>query len=265
MGSRRSLGSLLACATAVSMLAVLISAGPVSAAAPGNDDRASATVVGGLPFRDRPDTSEATRQASDPDCFAEGNNHSVWYSFTPKRSGYYLARTAKPEYWATLTLSEVKAGGGLRILDCQDYGWNDLTWKARAGTTYLFMVGAAYGEPGGRVVFRVMRTPPPPTVSVVLTKRPRLTDTGWVRLQGEVRCTGVEYAELSAKARQYWGRFIIRAHGSKTVSCGSTWRMSLRGDLLKFGPGRVKVTVKAGACNIVGCDSDRIVRRVPLR
>lgn len=262
---KRPFGSIIPWALALSMVAALMGASAVSGAVPGNDDRASATVVRELPFRDRLDTSDATRQASDPDCAAEGNNHSVWYSFTPRNTGYYLARTAKPEFWATLTLAKVRPDGSLRILQCWDWGWNQVLWRAKAGYTYLFMVGAAYGEPGGRVVFRLMKAPTPPTISVALTKRPWLTDEGGVRLRGVVSCTGVDHADVFATARQYWRRFTIRADWQKMVRCGSTWRMTLRNELIKFGRGRVKIKVRAGTCNVAGCASDTIVRRVTLR
>ena len=66
--------------------AVVVS--PVLVAAPGNDDVASATVVGSLPFTDAVDTTDATVEGSEPSYYCGYQvGATVWYTYTPTTTG----------------------------------------------------------------------------------------------------------------------------------------------------------------------------------
>src|SRR6266545_3924344 len=60
-------------------------------AQPANDDFDSATVIAALPFSDSISTADATTAGDDPSC--TGNEHTVWYAFTPTQDGIIMADT----------------------------------------------------------------------------------------------------------------------------------------------------------------------------
>src|SRR5689334_1149233 len=64
-------------------------------AQPANDDCATPTVIGAVPFAATLDTTTATTAASDPihSCTSDKNARSVWYSFTAATSGKITANT----------------------------------------------------------------------------------------------------------------------------------------------------------------------------
>jgi hypothetical protein len=128
----------------------------VGLAPPANDDFDSATVISALPFTDRVSTVDATTAGDDPSC--NGNEHSVWYSFTPTQDTPIRADTAGSDYATTLGVY-TGSRGSLSEVACEPFG-GQVAFTASANTTYFFMVASACcGNPGGNLVFRV--NPPP--------------------------------------------------------------------------------------------------------
>ncbi len=134
----------------------------VGAAAPVNDDIASATMIGGLPFSDTLDTSEATASASDPysECTYNYLEATVWYVFTPSQDVLVETSTAGSSY---STVLQIFSGSpdNLFYLGCAARN-GSLLATLSAGTTYYFMIGAnpAYPPPagsswGGSLVFNL--------------------------------------------------------------------------------------------------------------
>jgi hypothetical protein len=79
----------------VSLLSLLLVT-PSYAAPPSNDELATATSIGALPFTDALNTSDATASAGDPtDCT---NNGSIWYTFTPTTDMRISAATFGSNY-----------------------------------------------------------------------------------------------------------------------------------------------------------------------
>jgi hypothetical protein len=132
---------------AASML-LLTSAGIVLAAAPANDEAASATrLTLGVPLEFN--SSDATEAASDPtDC---NGSHgpwpgpyfaSVWFSFTAGSAGQLnlSAPTMQgdPNQFLAISFVYLKTASGLSLVDCTAFG-NDASWPAKKGATYLIM------------------------------------------------------------------------------------------------------------------------------
>ena len=66
----------------------------VLAAAPSNDNMASATVVASLPYTDSVDTTEAALEGSEPAYVCgEEVGATVWYSYTPVSTGDVFINT----------------------------------------------------------------------------------------------------------------------------------------------------------------------------
>jgi hypothetical protein len=128
----------------------------VGLAPPANDDFDSATVISALPFSDSVSTADATTAGDDP--FCNGNEHSVWYAFTPTQDTPIRADTAGSDYATTLGVY-TGSRGALSEVACEPFG-GQVAFTASANTTYFFMVASACcGNPGGNLVFRV--NPPP--------------------------------------------------------------------------------------------------------
>ena len=94
--------------TVVGLLLALVNVSP-ALAQPANDDFDNATVVGALPFTDTIGTADATTADDDP--FCNGNEHSVWYAFTPTANTTIRADTVGSDY-----------GGGASPEGQQDLG-----------------------------------------------------------------------------------------------------------------------------------------------
>ena len=253
----------VACVVATLLLA--FAAAPASAAAPGNDDRASATPVGALPFNDHLVTLEATSQEGDPPCASDpGVNPTVWYSFTPSQDGRYIATTRGSDYDTTLWVGT--NASGLDRVACNDdhFGFQSMVaWRARAGVTYLIMVGSFRGE-GGDLRFRIKRAPRPPTFRLSL-ERARLTGNGKIELRGGLSCQRSESVLLEAAVRQDFGRHIIRGWRSRSLRCGADWVVQLGNPEFRFAREEARISLNARTCNAAGCRRTTIDRIVEVR
>jgi hypothetical protein len=123
---------------------------------PANDDFDNATVIPALPFTDSVFTAGATTAADDPSC--NGNEHTVWYSFTPTRDTPVRADTSGSDYAASLGVY-TGSRGALSEVACASFP-AQVAFTATANTTYFFMVASAAGSPGGTLVFNVTEGPP---------------------------------------------------------------------------------------------------------
>jgi hypothetical protein len=127
------------------LLLALVNTSP-ALAQPANDDFDSATVISAVPFTDSINTADATTAGDDP--FCNGNEHSVWYSFTPTQDTPIRADTAGSDYATTLSVY-TGSRGALTQVACEPFG-GQVTFTASANTTYFFMVASACcGGPGG--------------------------------------------------------------------------------------------------------------------
>jgi hypothetical protein len=126
---------------------------------PANDDFDTPAVVPPAllePFSHTVFTAGATAAADDPSC--NGNEHSVWYSFTPTRDLPVKADTAGSDYTTSLGVY-TGSRGALSEVACASSP-AEVTFNASADTTYFFMVASAAGSPGGTLVFNVAEGPP---------------------------------------------------------------------------------------------------------
>jgi hypothetical protein len=128
---------------------------PPALAQPANDDFDSATVISVLPFTDSVTTSEATTAVDDP--FCDGNDHSVWYSFTPTQDATIRADAFGSDYNPSLSVY-TGSRGALSQIACESFS-GQVTFTATADTTYFFMVASVSGNPGGTLVFNVTGPP----------------------------------------------------------------------------------------------------------
>jgi hypothetical protein len=267
--------------SAVALFSLAV-AGPTLAAAPSNDDAGSPSLIATLPFIDSLDTSEATSDPSDPDCFGSGSSASVWYAFTTGTDPVtLLADTSASDYVTAIT---VMAGSptGDGIVAC---GFGGAQFPAEPTTTYYFMIAAcasggvglaAVGcDPsatGGSLVFSLDAAPPPPSVELSVDPVGHFNKvTGSATITGSVICTGEAfYTEIDVELRQAVGRFTVVGFGyvSDAFVCDGTaqpWSVEVFGYSGQFKGGRAASVTVAYACGEFECGYDEVDQSVRLR
>lgn len=131
------------------------------AAAPLNDNLASATSISSLPFNDVVDNTEATTEPGEPQ-FCLFSPKTLWYSFTPTADAVLRADLAGSSFADSVITVYQSSGpgfGGLSALRCASFG-GSVTFSAQAGTTYLLQAGSGFG--GGTLHLNLQAVPPPP-------------------------------------------------------------------------------------------------------
>lgn len=134
---------------------------PAHAAAPPNDDFASAAIISTLPFDDALQTSEGTTASDDPYCVGQGP--TLWYAFTAEAAATIEANTFGSFYDTTLSVYS-GSRGSLSVLACNDDSaglQSRVRFSAVAGETYYFMVGSFGSGPGGYLRLSVHELVPP--------------------------------------------------------------------------------------------------------
>jgi hypothetical protein len=248
-----------------------LSALPVMAAAPGNDDRANAIVINTIPYTNTQDTSEATTDDDDPWCSGQGP--TVWYSFTPSEDIRLEANTFGSDYDTTLLVAIDDGGGDLDVIACNDDAGFDVQsrvrFNAESGVSYLFMVGAYASGPGGELVFNLLEAPPSADVGVSLNvDGARFNRDGSATVRGTVTCTGSDWVELDAELSQQVGRFRIIGWGWDFVDCssdGTPFELDIRGITGSYGGGPASLYVEAWTCGDDDCAFDVVETTIRLR
>ncbi len=148
-------------------IAALLVPGTATAAPPGNDDFANATVIdpSSLPYSDSVAIDEATVEPGDGHgCPYFGMAHTVWYKITPTSKGMLqVSGNGSAGYQFTAGYLQTGAGpGDLSLLACGDWYWgtNDL-FAVEPGTTYYLQSGTSFNSPGTGGI-RVQLIQPPP-------------------------------------------------------------------------------------------------------
>ncbi|MGI5211736.1 hypothetical protein [Plantactinospora sp. CA-290183] len=241
-------------AAAAVALAVLTWPGTAAAAAPANDDFDNATTVTEpLPFT-AVSSADATTAPDDPTTCSEAIA-TVWYRYTPTRTGTYVVTGTAEPYGAYLSIFTGTRGALTPVL-C---GSGTNAWSAEAGTTYYFMVSAFPWSPPGDFTFTLEG---PSAIDVTLDPQGRFAPhTGVARISGTVTCLAVGLARVDGELRQRAGRLIVSGRFTTgALTCDGTprrWAAEVAGDNGRFAGGRATARVRAEGCpDAVTCLSD---------
>jgi hypothetical protein len=160
---RRPFAVLAAVVAAVTATVAL--PGVAAAAPPANDDVTAATAVTALPYATQTDTSEATRAGDDPYwCQTSDVAGTVWFRYTATEDGLLRATATGADHGTILSANTGVPGNLTGVPDACDVATvtgSEITFRARAGTTYHLMV-AGYDAPGNDLAFTLDRAAPAP-------------------------------------------------------------------------------------------------------
>jgi hypothetical protein len=123
-----------------------------------NDNLADATVITMLPFSAVVDNTLATTEPGEPSMCGP-TNQTVWYAYTPAANTVVTADTAGSAFAGSELGVYLRTGGGLSFAGCV-FGGAPISFRANAGSTYLFQAGSF--SPGGGSLHVNLRTVPPP-------------------------------------------------------------------------------------------------------
>lgn len=266
--------------TILAILLLLPAAVPAAAAAPSNDEIATPTVIGSLPYADTIDTTDATTGPTDPGYCEAGDEWpplaTVWYRYTATADGPLGAVTFGSDYPTTLHVGTADGNGGIDVLACnvQNGGTEQsaIRFEAEAGVTYLFAVGAdPFAEVnGGRLVFSLDVAGPALVTSIEIEPTATIVRDGVAVVRGSFACNVettfstvvfVEMYQVVNGVRTVFGFGYADIEGCPSdglpfeieVSDESPFRGENRANR-PFVPGPVAVQVTAGGCYAFGCD-----------
>ena len=250
--------TILAAIATVTMLLAL-SATTALAAPPANDDFASRTVIGSLPFTDTIDTTEATADPTDPIGCGGPDVETVWYEFTPDTDLRVVATTEGTDYSAGINVlvGDPADPASLELINC---GLPTVVWDAFAGTTYFLMVTPEFaGIPGGTLVLTAAEAPPPVEIDLEINPTGSVQPkTGTVQISGTLTCSAPTFAGIDVFIEQRKGRAIIQGGGFTEIECDGTtpFSVTVNGFNGLFTAGKVNVQAFAFACDEFGCSFD---------
>lgn len=139
--------------------------GVAHAAPPSNDDFDAATVITALPYAVTQDTTESTKASDDPyGCIGSVITGSAWFTYTATEDSLLRLNTEGSDRDLDVTTFTGQRGALNRVEDpfhdgCTTYRAKPITFPAKAGTTYHFMVGDIYST-GGQVKLALDRIAP---------------------------------------------------------------------------------------------------------
>jgi len=250
-------------------------AGPVLAAAPGNDTYAGRISIPGLPYSTTVDTTEATTDADDADanatCGAPATDASVWFELTAAADGAVYAQAYDSDYSVGLLVA-TGAPGSWTVLYCSPF---EAWFSVLAGETYTILAFDFQGDEGGNggtLNLVVDEVPPPPTLEISIDPTGRFdAATGAATITGTVTCTGGDGFDKSGMeilASQAVGRFRINGQGGGSFSCDGSaqpWAVEVWSSDGKFAGGKATVSLFAFSCSSGGCTDVQVEAKVTLR
>lgn len=194
--------------------------GVAAAAPPANDDVTAATEVTALPYATQADTSDATRADDDPAwCQTYDIGGTVWFRYTATEDGLLRATATGADHGTILSANTGVPGDLTGVVDACDVATvtgSQITFRARAGTTYHLMV-AGYGVPGGDLAFTLDRAVSAPNDAFADAEE--ITALPWTAV-GDLSTASIEYDEPepdypchSSENRSVWYRHTPASAG----------------------------------------------------
>jgi len=115
---------------------------------PSNDDFGNAETISALPFTTTVDTTSATTETGEPNCYYGRSISSVWYRFAPAQDTLVVADAGESSFFPILSIW-TSGTFGLSLTACSESdgsesGSSRVAFLARAGQTYYVQAGGFY-------------------------------------------------------------------------------------------------------------------------
>jgi hypothetical protein len=206
------------------------------------DEPTDALAIASLPFSQTLDVKRATESAADKRCDDERDSvDTVWFKYTATADDDLGAYTAGSEYGTVLVVHWLNADGSIEMVDCNIWSPQDgsaVRLGAKAGVTYLFMVGSV-SRRSGELHFALEAAPKPASLDADLEPGGTFDNFGHVNLWLTTHCTGdIQYASVDIEVRQVVDREVHTIYGYWDLShCRheQTWNLELSSDEFVFG------------------------------
>jgi hypothetical protein len=146
---------------------------------PPNDDFASATVIGALPFAVEEDTVAAGVENGEPtpSCAGQMPAATIWFAYRPVDTASVSAALNAGFFPQPVAVYTGSSFADLVEIGCRNYGSSVLTWRAEAGRTYFLQVGRGSGCCGTKVGLSVTAASQPSAAFVIHPTDPSTYDT----------------------------------------------------------------------------------------
>ena len=255
---RLCLGAILLATLAVGV------ASPADASAPPNDTPTSATVIGGLPFSNVVDTTDATTDADEEEyasiCSASTVGHAVWYTGTATADTLLIADASESSFSASILVLQELSPGVLHPTFCgEDFMGGSVT----AGSTYYVMVfgDGRSADTGGELDLKVREALPPPELELRVSPIAFVDRHGIATVSGTLQCTSVdgtgEVINLDLSLFQKLGRNAVDGFSSLSspAPCDGSvvpWVLSVDPEG-RFKPGLAKYLAASEGCGPEQC------------
>lgn len=236
----------------VTCAALVVTAPPAFAEGPTNDRPRDAVEISSLPFSFEQDTAGASRTGPR---FCS-NTASVFFRYRAAETSRVQVDTYGSEY--DTMLGVYTRSRGVRELRCNDdrVGLDSaVRFRARAGTTYLIMVGAYGRGPGGWLRLHAAEVSSEPLTATLEVDVDGTFDPvgGGAIVGGTTMCSSPVGVYLYGVLRQVRdGLYVARGSDEVMVYCSaygpSVWTFELDTHTgYAFGPGRARFTYWAYA------------------
>ncbi len=200
----------------VAIAGLALGAGPAPAAAPPNDHSVDAIAIA-APSDTPADTTAATRSATDLRCRGD-ETHTIWYSFTPRRSGTFGVRVDGNNVVGVATGSP----GSLTAISCNTrYQIWKPTFRATAGVRYLIQVAACCSAPGPSTLS--LRRVHPFDVVVAVDPTGTVSD-GVATITGTITCS---HREDLRNTDTEWDPYLAEAYRGFDASCSDYYSIAV--------------------------------------
>jgi hypothetical protein len=217
-------------AIALAAMLALFAPAAARAAPPPNDDFADAVELSGDSPEASGTTEGATAEAGEPDRLGDLAGTSVWYRWTPTRSGLVTV-ACQSNFDTILTVFRGQALNGLTEIGSDHSGSlcgpPDLAFRASAGVEYRIAVDAAEGGGGGGFILELANTSTAPSNDDFAAAQSLQTHTGQ-GTSGSTAGAGREPGEPphggSANGSSVWFSWVATRSGlTRVYPCDASY------------------------------------------
>ena len=271
MGEHSMRAPRLLVALAADALLAPVGAATASAAPPGNDTPAGATVVASVPTTISQPTGQATTDGLDDSlnaqCGAPATNGSVWFRYTDTTGEGLVVDLGASDISAGAMIVDGDPAAGGSVVAC---GPVSTAAVGAPGTTYYVMAFSdTPGVTGGNLSVTFDKAPPSPTAGLTVAPRATAYKDGSMLLSGTYSCTNADFfAGLQGQVVQTVGRTKITGTldllGLQCDGNVHPWNAVVTSENGLFAGGKAASVSVVFACGLIECAEQLVEQKVQV-